>query len=57
MKKRADNLYYRVGIYGIHDKINNKIYVGKTLMNFGDMLGETVAYIGNITAYRRWKYI
>lgn len=36
MKKRADNLYYRVGIYGIHDKINNKIYVGKTLMNFGD---------------------
>lgn len=36
MKHREDNLYQRQGIYGIRNKINNKIYVGKTAMNFGD---------------------
>lgn len=30
------NLYQSYGIYGIRNKINNKIYVGKTEMNFGD---------------------
>lgn len=36
MKKRTDKLYSRIGIYGIYNTINNKIYVGKTLMNYGD---------------------
>lgn len=30
------SLYNTYGIYGIINKINNKIYVGKTEMNFGD---------------------
>lgn len=29
-------LYESYGIYGIKNKINNKIYIGKTCMNFGD---------------------
>ena len=36
MLKREDNIYERIGIYGIRNKINNKTYVGKTGMNFGD---------------------
>lgn len=36
MVKRDDNIYNRIGIYGIRNKINNKIYIGKTGMNFGD---------------------
>ena len=36
MKKRDDNIYSRIGIYGIKNLINSKIYVGKTGMNFGD---------------------
>lgn len=37
-KKECDciSLYNNYGIYGIRNKINNKIYVGKTEMNFGD---------------------
>ena len=30
------SLYNTYGIYGIRNKINDKIYVGKTQMNFGD---------------------
>ena len=36
MKSRSDKIYDRIGIYGIKNKINNCIYVGKTGMNFGD---------------------
>lgn len=36
MKKRNDGLYNKTGIYGIVDKVNGMIYVGQTLMNFGD---------------------
>ena len=36
MVKRDDNIYSRIGIYGIRNVINEKIYVGKTGMNFGD---------------------
>lgn len=36
MKRREDNIYNRIGIYGIRNKINDKIYIGKTGMNFGD---------------------
>lgn len=31
-----DDLYKTIGIYGIKNKINNHIYIGKTKMNFGD---------------------
>lgn len=34
--EREDKIYSRIGIYGIRNIINNKIYVGKTGMNFGD---------------------
>ena len=30
------SIYKEYGIYGIKNKVNNKIYVGKTIMNFGD---------------------
>lgn len=30
------SIYKEYGIYGIRNKINNKIYIGKTMMNFGD---------------------
>lgn len=36
MKMREDKIYHRIGIYGIQNKINGNIYVGKTGMNFGD---------------------
>ena len=36
MLKRDDNIYSRIGIYGIRNLINGKIYIGKTGMNFGD---------------------
>lgn len=36
MKKRDDDIYNKIGIYGIRNVVNGKIYVGKTGMNFGD---------------------
>ena len=36
MERRGDRIYDRIGIYGIQNKINGKIYIGKTGMNFGD---------------------
>ncbi len=36
MEMREDRIYNRIGIYGIQNKINGNIYVGKTGMNFGD---------------------
>lgn len=36
MKRNEDNIYKRIGIYGIRNKIDGKIYIGKTGMNFGD---------------------
>jgi group I intron endonuclease len=36
MVRREDNIYFRIGIYGIRNLVNGKIYVGKTGMNFGD---------------------
>lgn len=30
------DIYKRYGIYGIKNKINNKIYIGKTMQSFGD---------------------
>jgi len=31
-----NSIYKRYGIYGIKNKVNNKIYVGKTMQSFGD---------------------
>ena len=36
MNMREDKIYHRIGIYGIQNKINGCIYIGKTGMNFGD---------------------
>lgn len=36
IRKRQDGLYQTTGVYGIRDTLNNRIYVGQTLMNFGD---------------------
>jgi group I intron endonuclease len=36
MEKRSDKVYSRIGIYGIQNKINGYMYIGKTGMNFGD---------------------
>lgn len=36
MLKRDDNIYSKIGIYGIRNLVNEKIYIGKTGMNFGD---------------------
>ena len=36
MMCRDDNIYNRIGIYSIQNKINGKVYIGKTGMNFGD---------------------
>ena len=36
MEIREDRIYNRIGIYGIQNKINGHIYIGKTGMNFGD---------------------
>lgn len=36
IKRREDGLYMKTGIYGIRNKISGKVYVGQTLMNFGD---------------------
>lgn len=36
MDEREDKIYHRIGIYGIKNKVNNNIYIGKTGMNFGD---------------------
>lgn len=36
MVRREDNIYFRIGIYGIRNLANGKVYVGKTGMNFGD---------------------
>ena len=30
------SIYKKYGIYGIRNKINNKIYIGKTMQSFGD---------------------
>lgn len=30
------DIYIKIGIYGIYNTENNKIYIGKTGMNFGD---------------------
>lgn len=36
MTEREDKIYNRICIYGIKNKVNNYIYIGKTGMNFGD---------------------
>ena len=36
MLKRDENIYNRIGIYGIRNLINGNVYIGKTGMNFGD---------------------
>ena len=36
MIEREDKIYSRIGIYGIKNKVNDNIYIGKTGMNFGD---------------------
>lgn len=30
------SIYKKYGIYGIRNKVNNKVYIGKTMKNFGD---------------------
>jgi group I intron endonuclease len=36
IKKREDNLYNRIGVYAVVNKVNGFTYVGQTAMNFGD---------------------
>ena len=36
MIKLRDSVYKKRGIYGIRNKINNKTYIGKTQVSFGD---------------------
>lgn len=36
IKRRSDDLYLKTGIYGIRNLTNGRIYIGQTLMNFGD---------------------
>ncbi len=36
MKKREDQLYQTTGVYAIENTVNGRVYVGQTLMNFGD---------------------
>ena len=36
MSNKSGSIYSRTGIYGIRNKINNHVYIGKTSMNFGD---------------------
>lgn len=33
---KVDSVYKKKGIYGIRNKVNEKIYIGKTQVNFGD---------------------
>ena len=47
MVEREDKIYSRIGIYGIRNKVNNKIYVGKTGMNFGDRWDSHKALLRN----------
>ena len=47
MRKREDDIYNRIGIYGIKNKINDKIYVGKTGMNFGDRWDSHKSLLNN----------
>ena len=47
MVEREDKIYSRIGIYGIKNLINNKIYVGKTGMNFGDRWDNHKALLRN----------
>ena len=60
MRPRDDDLYNRIGIYGIRNKINNKIYIGKTAMNFGDRRDNHYSLLnngkhGNIHLQRAWN--
>lgn len=41
------NLYKTIGIYGIKNKINGNIYVGKTAMNFGDRRDSHYSLLNN----------
>ena len=36
MKQREDGIYKKYGIYGIINKVNGKIYIGKTMVSFCD---------------------
>lgn len=47
MVEREDKIYSRIGIYGIKNLINDKIYVGKTGMNFGDRWDNHKALLRN----------
>ena len=47
MKPREDKLYKRTGIYGIRCKVNGKIYIGQTNMNFGDRQGSHFSLLNN----------
>ena len=41
------SLYKTIGIYGIKNKINGNIYVGKTAMNFGDRRDSHYSLLNN----------
>lgn len=47
MQRREDDLYYRVGIYGITNKANGMTYIGQTNMNFGDRRDAHFALLRN----------
>lgn len=63
MVELRESIYNKRGIYGIKNKINNKIYVGKTQVNFGDMTNREIAdkynipvrYVQTLVKYERWK--
>ncbi|MBQ8035760.1 MAG: GIY-YIG nuclease family protein, partial [Proteobacteria bacterium] len=33
---KRNSVYYKYGIYGIRNRINDKLYIGKTMVSFGD---------------------
>lgn len=47
MEQRNDHIYQKIGIYGIKNKVNGKIYIGKTGMNFGDRWDSHRALLRN----------
>ena len=44
---RIISLYKKIGIYGIKNKINDNIYIGKTEMNFGDRRDSHYSLLNN----------
>ena len=54
MNMREDQIYHRIGIYGIQNKINGYIYIGKTGMNFGDRWDSHRALLRSNKHYNKY---